>query len=68
MTKKRLIKLLMGRVKLSRDSARFLCSLKAANKSNVELYNSLAFCIPKLYGAEYIVAHIRRISNGYKFV
>lgn len=68
MTKKRMIKLLMGNVKLSRNSARLLSNLKAANKPNVELYNAMAFCIPKLYGDEYTVAHIRRVSNGYKFV
>lgn len=66
MTKKRLIKLLMGRVKLSRDSARLLCGLKADKFTNEKLYNLFESCIPEVYGANYTVAHIRLMSCGFK--
>lgn len=67
MTKKRFIKLLMGRVKLSRDSARLLSKLKYVNVPNAELYDKVASSIPEFYGNKYTVAHFRRTSYGFKF-
>lgn len=67
MTKKRFIKLLMGRVKLSRDSARLLSKVKAVNVPNAELYDEMASYIPKLCGNKYTVAHFRRTSYGFKY-
>lgn len=63
MTKKRMIKLLMGRVKLSRDSARILSKCKADGVTNNDLYRILEYRISQIMGDDFSVIHVRRTSH-----
>lgn len=63
MTKKRLIKLLMGHAKLSRDSARLLSKCKADGVTNNDLYRILEYHISQIMGDDFSVIHVRRTSH-----
>ena len=61
MTRKRAIKLLMGREKFSRNAARILCKCNANSMPYDELYRAASSWVARYVVGDYAVIHITRM-------